>query len=401
MNCEDVQSLLLQSDVTIAPDGVLVHFTGEAAPVMAERVAGHVNQCQSCEQFARKLRRLEKAVRNLPSAGSSSEALARFEARLEAMGIIKPVATWHIALPEDSNIGMPFIPNEAASPVSFGAMPAPLSDVESTNVATATGLSANSSAENNPVVSVDESPESDIVHLQQSRRKMRIVRKKPGILWRIVDSRLTAAALVALVVGLGIRAYRAREQAVLASTETITRLVTWNLKIAEPKSTDERKRLYTSGAEIAWQMTATAPLSADDRNNANVLIHNGELLSENEDPVDEASHFMDVADLLANKIDSSSSKTVDKLTESYALVVNQGIEKNLDLAEAEKIKPDLKHPTAKTTVHEVNERYARVQLRIDAFLKKAPADSHKALRTAVTKQKQQQQQRTAKNAPGK
>jgi len=106
MNCEEVQSLLARSDVTMSQDGVYVHFAGDAAPAIAERVAGHVNQCRECEQFARKLRRLEKAVRSLPAPDGSSESLARFEARLAAMGYLPPILPIHMQIPEDTAVGI-------------------------------------------------------------------------------------------------------------------------------------------------------------------------------------------------------------------------------------------------------------------------------------------------------
>src|SRR5207244_3699190 len=91
MNCEEAQSLLLQSDEPMAPDGVFRR--------VSEHAAHHVRGCASCRELARKLRRLESAVRSLPGPIGSTEARLRFETALRA-GTLRPgrsrrlVATW-------------------------------------------------------------------------------------------------------------------------------------------------------------------------------------------------------------------------------------------------------------------------------------------------------------------
>jgi hypothetical protein len=69
MNCHDVQEWLLRSDLS------------EHEPVPAD-AAAHLGSCTACRQFADRLRRLEKAVRELPAPEGIDAAREAFLRRL-------------------------------------------------------------------------------------------------------------------------------------------------------------------------------------------------------------------------------------------------------------------------------------------------------------------------------
>jgi 23S rRNA maturation mini-RNase III len=321
MNCLEVQSLLLQSEMNQAPDGVFVRFSGDAA---ARGVADHLATCAACNQLARKLRRLEKAVRSLPEPIDMADAKHRFIAKLQGMDL-EPTP-------------MP--------------MPAPA-------------------------------------------RRRRVVHKS-NILWRIADSRLTAAALVLLVIGGSIWTYRVREHQLIASAQAMNSLVEWNLRLAEAKSTAERKRLYDARAEAEKQLASRAHFNAADRKQANTLIQNVEFLSTNEDPLAEADHFSQVAEVLITKMDSLASKapeTLDRLSDTYYRVVDQGIQQNLDRAAA----AGPSTPVAQKQIEAIDQRNAMLQSKVEALLEKNPSASQPQLRKALDLQKQKGHQRNAKS----
>lgn len=323
MNCLEVQSLLLQSEMNQAPDGVFVRFSGDAA---ARGVANHLAACVACNHLARKLRRLEKAVRSLPEPIDMAAAKDRFIAKLQIMDL-----------------------EPAPQPMS---MPA------------------------------------------QARRR-RVVRKS-NIFWRIADSRLTAAALVMLVIGGSIWTYRAREHQLIASAQAMNSLVEWNLRLAEAKSTAERKRLYDARAEAEKQLASRAHLNAADRKQANTLIENVEFLSTNEDPLAEADHFSQVAEVLITKMDSLASKapeTMDRLSDTYYRVVDQGIQQNLERAAA----AGANTPVAQKQIEAIDQRNTMLQSKVEALLEKNPSASQPQLRKALDLHKQKVQQRNAKS----
>ena len=330
MKCEEVQNLLLQSEMNQAPDGVVLRFSGGAAQMTAEHVAGHVNECAVCGQLARKLRRLDKAVRSLPEPPGSSDALTRFEARLRSM-----------------NLG-----------------PAPLS-----------------------------LPQASPVSAPVRARKPRI---KTSLLWRIADSRLTAAALLLLVIGGSIWAYQFRQNQVLASAQTIEVIVEWNLRLVQSEIPAERRQVYAASRRLASDYVNAASLSEDDRRDADKLIRKSAFLADHVDPLAEADHFSEVADMLVNKMDlavGSSDGTLGQLSQTYLSVVNQGIERNLDRVNPESLKSD----AAQVHLARIEQRNLMLIDKVEALIQKGADHGNPTLRKAVEKQKQKTQQRKVPN----
>lgn len=323
MNCQEVESLLLQSEMEKTPDGVFVRFAGDAA----REVADHLATCAACSQLARKLRRLEKAVRSLP----------------EPIGML-----------DSKNAFMDHLQN---------------------------------------VVDDDEAAfdrTTDRTHVpaftHRPYRRRRVVRKT-NIFWRVADSRVTAAALVLMVITGSIWTYRYREEQVLASAQALNNLVEWNLRLAEHNNKLERQRLYAARAEAERQLAMHAHLNADDRRQADSLIQSGEFLSTNEDPLAEADHFSQIADVLITKmgfIATKAPETLARFSDTYLRVVDDGIHKNLDRAEAS----GNDTPDTQKQVASIDRRDLLLQLKVEAILEKNPAPSQTQLRKALAIQKQ-------------
>ena len=221
------------------------------------------------------------------------------------------------------------------------------------------------------------------------RRKPRM---RPNILWRIVDSRLTAAALVMLVIGGSIYAYKWRERQVLASAQTIEVIVEWNLKLVQADTPAERRKVYEASAGLLDQYVVSAPLTSDDRKRAGELIEKGAFLKDNEDPLAEADHFSGVADLLVKKMDltaDASPETMDKLSHTYLSVVDNGIEKNLDRAQA----AAKDNPAGQNKIARIDQRNALLMDRVEALVEKHPTSSPPQLQRALAHQRQKSQQR--------
>jgi hypothetical protein len=320
IHCEEVQTLLLQSDLIQAPDGVFVRFSGDAA-LKPEHVAEHVNQCAACCQLARKLRRLEKAVRSLPLPPDSSHAKTQFVNDLETIV-----------------------------------------------------------------------PGFEFMHAGPRPRARGY---KAHILWRIADSRLTAAAILLLVIGGSVWSYHLRQQKALAAAQAFQNLVEWNLKLAENQSPVERHKLFAASAEDVRQRTVHAPFNAADRKQADALIQNGAFLADNQDPLAEADHFSDVAELLITKMDaesSASSEAMEKLSRTYLSVVDKGIHKNLDRAEVAGVQT----PATQHQIEKLGQRNMMLQSKVEALLDKTP-DPQPQLRKALDLHKRSQSVPNQKN----
>ena len=331
MNCQEVESLLLQSEMNQAPDGVFVRFAGDAA----REVADHLASCAACNQLARKLRRLEKVVRSLPEPIGMLESKNVFVENLQ--GMVPEV--------EPIPVSMPIFANSPTRPLPS--------------------------------------------------RKRRVVYKS-NIFWRIADSRITAAALVLLVIGGSVWTYLAREEQVLASAQALNNLVEWNLKLAEHNTTLERQRLYAARAEAERQLAMRAHLNADDRRQADTLIRNGEFLSTNEDPLAEADHFSQMADVLITKMASVATKapeTLARFSDTYLRVVDEGIHKNLDRAEAAGTDTAATQKQFAT----IDRRDSMLQMKVEALLDLNPTPSQPQLKRALAIQKQYTEQHRGAN----
>lgn len=318
MNCQEVQSLLLEAEaIHAASDGAVARDDEDAA------IAQHLSQCAACGELARKLRRLEQTVRSLPAPLGSEEARVRFEQRLHEMQTaVKPAG-----------------------------------------------------------------------------RILRLARSP----WPAAAAAVAAA--IVLAIGGGLWAYHAHQHKVVASTQTIDDLVEWNLRLAQA-TPDERHKLYADSADGVKQSVGQAPLTEADRKSADELMQTGALLADTQDPLAEADHFSQMADLLVTQMDGparASPQAMDRLGQTYFLVVDKGIRRNLERAEAA---AGFDSPERQKRVDKIIQHSLQLQARLEAFLEKHPAAARPQLRKAlelhkrhIKARKWQQQQQNVQPPP--
>jgi hypothetical protein len=168
-----------------------------------------------------------------------------------------------------------------------------------------------------------------------------------------------------LAVGIGAWIYVAHENRLAASTVAIQQAVDWNLRLSQSDSTTERETLYAKGVDDLQQ----ASLSADDRPIADHLLRGGEFLAHNHDPVAQADHFTQVADLLVTRIDRAAhknSKALRPLGETYLDIMDRGIGRNLDIAAAAAT-PETRHH-----IERIIQRNLQLQSQLQAILRDRP-----------------------------
>jgi hypothetical protein len=194
-----------------------------------------------------------------------------------------------------------------------------------------------------------------------------------------------AAAILLLLGGVGIAwAYRSHQGTrMVASAEAIDDLVEWNLRLAQSESTNERHKLYADSAAGVRRTAGEAPFTDDDRVAADDLMQTGALLAESQDPLTEADHFSQMADLLVTKMDTTarkSPKALDRLGQTYFMVVDKGIRQNLERAEAQGVNT----PERQKRMERIIQRNIQLQERLEKFLLKHPnAANHPHLRKAL------------------
>ncbi len=313
MNCEEAREQLLLlmdsgSDDVTAPDGVSGRIT--------EHASAHIRSCAACGELARKLRRLESAVRSLPGPLGSAQARARFETRLASGD---------------------FRDRDAAA------------------------------------------------------------RRGPNVVYRFVRSKLAVAAILLLCLGVTMWFYIARQNRAIASAETIDQVAAWNLSLSQIESPDERQRLYDTGASSLRQLVGLAPLDDDDRRIADDLLLSGKFLAGSQDPLADADHFSKLADVLVEQMDRKSGKSpkaLNQLGQTYYMVVDKGVHRNLARAQA----AGLDSPERQKRLEKIIERNVRLQAKLQNLLDQSPGDSKPQLRKALDVTKKAPRARKAPNA---
>lgn len=148
-----------------------------------------------------------------------------------------------------------------------------------------------------------------------------------------------------LVLGIGLGIYLARPAT--ASAAVVDQLVDWNLELADASGPQERQQLYSTRAAGFDSAVRTASLNAEDRQLATLLLEQGSWLAKNNDPVDEAEHFSELADQFVARLDraadANDARALQRLGRNYDRLAQRGVNARLQrlAAVASVNKPEL------------------------------------------------------------
>jgi hypothetical protein len=121
-------------------------------------------------------------------------------------------------------------------------------------------------------------------------------------------------------------------------------MVAWNVELSRSHDPVQRQRAYAARAEEFAQACRQARLAPQDRDLADALLAHAAWLAGHDDPLEEADHFIDLADKLLNRIASPAGPTPEQLTSDlarqYDCLVEQGIAGNLDSAASSGLRPE-------------------------------------------------------------
>jgi hypothetical protein len=121
----------------------------------------------------------------------------------------------------------------------------------------------------------------------------------------------------------------------------------------------------------------------------------GKFLANSADPLADADHFSQVADVLLNRMDHDarkSPKALDQLGQTYYMVVDKGVRRNLARAQAAGA---VDSPERQRRIEKIIERNVRLQSKLQALLDQSPDDSKPQLRKALDLTKKAPRQRRA------
>jgi hypothetical protein len=204
------------------------------------------------------------------------------------------------------------------------------------------------------------------------------------IILHFARSRWAMAALLFLVISLGVWLLAPSARVHADGPNLVEQLVEWNVSLAQANTPQERAELYAQQAAAFRAALDKPELSAEDRQLAQELMDNGAFLAQNDDPLAAADRLNVVADQLVDKMNQASAQgkeqEVGRLARNFTKVAEQGIGANLEKAE----KAVDKNPQQRERIALVTEKQQRQAVKLDemAKAKHMPAAAQKEVRRA-------------------
>jgi hypothetical protein len=168
----------------------------------------------------------------------------------------------------------------------------------------------------------------------------------------------------------------------------VDRLIDWNLALADAPATQESS-VYSARAAVLQSEVNDASLSDDDRELASTLLQHGTWLSVNNDPLDRAEKFSDLADLILLRMHRAAMnndlKALQRLSQRYDLVVRAGIGGNLARMGAN----GSVSPENKKKLERIAKRNAEQERKLELMADRASKALQRELRQALETSKRQ------------
>jgi hypothetical protein len=182
-----------------------------------------------------------------------------------------------------------------------------------------------------------------------------------------------AAAAILLAAGLGI--WFAARPIPPPPSNVIDQLIAWNLNLSQVRDKTERQRLFQVRLDDIKNEMQNAPLGDEEKLLADKLLDTAAWLTENDDPLDEADRFSELADQMVERIQAAPKTDTGQLAKRYTEMARTGINANLErLPQAPERSPKLE----KLIQHEQK----RVE-QLAATLKHASVAARPELRNAM------------------
>jgi hypothetical protein len=328
MDCRKVHEWLLQSDLADA----------EAAP---PDVAAHLGGCPECRRLADRLRRLERAVREMPAPPGADEARVRFLRGGEAPLDLPDRRVPQVAGNPRSGLGGTF--RQRGLQAGRGTLRGRL-----------------------------------IRYGAEAARSIRAIRR-----WRAAPWVASGAAAVLLAAGIGLLILWSSAGQTAEASAALDRMVDWNIEMAEAGSLDARGRLYAAAAGKLGRQAQEGKWSAEEQELAGGLLENGARLARNADPLTDAEGFTDVAAVLVRHMGAAASKrdgrAMQRLGRYYARVIQSGV--NAKVARIASGGPAVAEHDRQ--LEKLLRRHAELRAQLAQILENAPDASRKEIRRAL------------------
>lgn len=211
-------------------------------------------------------------------------------------------------------------------------------------------------------------------HLPQPTVMPRQPRQRPP-----ARQRWLVAALLFVSIGLATWHLVPAPQAV-ASPALIEELIDWNLHLAQTPSLSERSQIYANRQGQLRLAVFRSRLPVEERALADLLLANGSWLVANDDPLDEAERFSNVADRLVKRIESAVRRNEHDAADQYALLQSRVVKRGVSIKLVRLEGPAAQNVELKRRLEKVLLGDFHRQKQLDELLERTPDLKRKAIR---------------------
>jgi hypothetical protein len=184
------------------------------------------------------------------------------------------------------------------------------------------------------------------------------------------------AAAAAILIAAGIGIWFAIKPNPPPKSNVIDQLIAWNLDLSQVRDKNERQRLFQARLDSIKTEVQSSPLGDEEKQLAGKLLDTAAWLTENDDPLDEADRFSELADEMVERLQAAPNADAGQLAKRYTDMAKTGINANLE--RLPKVPADRALKLEKLIQHEQK----RAE-QLSATLKQAPAAARPELRNAL------------------
>ena len=184
------------------------------------------------------------------------------------------------------------------------------------------------------------------------------------------------AAAAAILIAAGIGIWFAIKPNPPPKSNVIDQLIAWNLDLSQVRDKNERQRLFQARHDSIITEVQSSPLGDEEKQLAGKLLDTAAWLTENDDPLDEADRFSELADDMVERLQAAPNADAGQLAKRYTDMAKTGINANME--RLPQVPADRALKLEKLIQHEQK----RAE-QLSATLKHAPAAARPELRNAL------------------
>src|SRR5262245_59672793 len=132
------------------------------------------------------------------------------------------------------------------------------------------------------------------------------------------------AAAAAILIAAGIGIWFAIKPNPPPKSNVTDQLIAWNLYLSQVRDKNERQRLFQARHDSIITEVQSSPLGDEEKQLAGKLLDTAAWLTENDDPLDEADRFSELADDMVERLQAAPNADAGQLAKRYTDMAKTG-----------------------------------------------------------------------------